>query len=138
MWEAPFEGSASVVDRGEEAWLVRSADVTHRDPHPVLARMPRRSRRGEITDFYTPATLIKSLDITNVVGRIKMPTLVLDYENEQFYPGRPRMMFDRLTGPKDCVKLTAATGAQLHCSPMAPQQHCEVVFDWLRGKPAGS
>jgi hypothetical protein len=19
----------------------------------------------------------------------------------------------------------------LHCSPMAPQQHCDVVFDWL-------
>ncbi|MFF2511074.1 hypothetical protein [Streptomyces sp. NPDC058086] len=29
MREAPFEGTASAVDRGEEAWLVRSADVTH-------------------------------------------------------------------------------------------------------------
>lgn len=28
------------------------------------------------------------------------------------------------------AKLTGATGAQLHCSPMAPQQHCDVVFDW--------
>ncbi|MET8532227.1 hypothetical protein ABZV67_09745 [Streptomyces sp. NPDC005065] len=53
-----------------------------------------------------------------------------DYE--QFYPGQPRQMFDNLTSPKDYVKLTAATGAQLHCSPMAPQQHCEVVFDWLQ------
>lgn len=61
-----------------------------------------------------------------------MPTLVLDYDYEQFYPGQPRQMFDKLTSTKDYVKLTAATGAQPHCSPMAPQQHCEVVFDWLQ------
>ncbi|BDH12580.1 alpha/beta hydrolase family protein [Streptomyces hygroscopicus] len=101
------------------------------EPFSVPAMLA--ARQGKMfTDFYTPATLIKSLDITDVVGRIKMPTLVLDYEYEQFYPGQPRQMFDKLTAPKDYVKLTAATGAQLHCSPMAPQQHCEVVFDWLQ------
>ncbi|MCX5379806.1 hypothetical protein [Streptomyces sp. NBC_00091] len=26
----------------------------------------------------------------------------------------------------------ADTGAQLHCSPMAPQQNCDLVFDWLQ------
>ncbi|MGW8802194.1 alpha/beta hydrolase family protein [Streptomyces sp. NPDC055775] len=91
------------------------------------------ARDGKMfTDFHTPAQLIKSLDITDVVGRIKMPSLVLDYDYEQFYPGQPRQMFDKLTSAKDYLKLTAATGAQLHCSPMAPQQHCEVVFDWLQ------
>ncbi|WP_351226515.1 acyl-CoA thioester hydrolase/BAAT C-terminal domain-containing protein [Streptomyces sp. NPDC002133] len=100
------------------------------EPFSVPAMLD--AREGKIfTDFYTPAKLIESLDITSVVGRIKMPTLVLDYEYEQFYPGQARQMFDKLTSPKDYVKLTAATGAQLHCSPMAPQQHCEVVFDWL-------
>ncbi|MGW7486607.1 alpha/beta hydrolase family protein [Streptomyces sp. NPDC054786] len=107
------------------------------EPFSVPAMLA--AREGKMfTDFYTPATLIKSLDITNVVDRIKMPTLVLDYDYEQFYPGQPRQMFDRLTAPKDYVKLTTATGAQLHCSPMAPQQHCEVVFDWLQEKLSGS
>ncbi|MEJ8654487.1 alpha/beta hydrolase [Streptomyces sp. MS1.AVA.3] len=106
------------------------------EPFSVPAMLA--ARQGKMfTDFYTPATLIKSLDITDVVGRIKMPTLVLDYEFEQFYPGQPRQMFDKLTAPKDYVKLTAATGAQLHCSPMAPQQHCEVVFDWLQETLSG-
>ncbi|WP_405843538.1 alpha/beta hydrolase [Streptomyces platensis] len=106
---------------------------------PFSAPAMLAARTGKMfTDFYTPATLIKSLDITDVVRRIKMPTLVLDYEFEQFYPGQPRQMFEKLTAPKDYVKLTAATGAQLHCSPMAPQQHCEVVFDWLDEKLSGS
>ncbi|MGX7760386.1 alpha/beta hydrolase family protein [Streptomyces angustmyceticus] len=106
------------------------------EPFSVPAMLA--ARQGKMfTDFYTPATLIKSLDITDVVRRITMPTLVLDYEDEQFYPGQPRQMFEKLTAPKDYVKLTAATGAQLHCSPMAPQQHCEVVFDWLQEKLPG-
>ncbi|MFB6618361.1 hypothetical protein ACIGFK_06630 [Streptomyces sp. NPDC085524] len=46
-------------------------------------------------------------------------------------------MYDALTSPKDYVKLTAQQGAQLHCSPMAPQLHCEVVFDWLQNTLAG-
>ncbi|MFG3659355.1 alpha/beta hydrolase family protein [Streptomyces sp. NPDC047706] len=100
------------------------------EPFSVPAMLD--ARQGKMfTDFYTPARRIQALDITDVVGRIKMPTLVLDYQDEQFYPGQARLMFDKLTAPKDYVKLTAATGAQLHCSPMAPQQHCEVVFDWL-------
>ncbi|MEU6865412.1 alpha/beta hydrolase [Streptomyces sp. NPDC046876] len=107
------------------------------EPFSVPAMLD--ARKGKMfTDFYTPAKIIESLDITNVVDRIKMPTLVLDYDDEQFYPGQPRRMFDKLKAPKDYVKLTAATGAQLHCSPMAPQQHCEVVFDWLQEKLSGS
>jgi hypothetical protein len=101
------------------------------EPFSVPAMLAARQGRL-FTDFYTPAQLIKSLDITYVVGRIKAPTLVLDYDFEQFYPGQPQEMFDKLTAPKEYVKLTAATGAQLHCSPMAPRQHCEVVFDWLQ------
>ncbi|MFE3326148.1 alpha/beta hydrolase family protein [Streptomyces sp. NPDC059176] len=91
------------------------------------------ARQGKMfTDFYTPANAVKALDISGVVSRIKMPVLVLDYDYEQFYPGQPRELFDKLTSPKDYVKLTTAEGAQLHCSPMAPQLHCEVVFDWLQ------
>ncbi|MFG2029968.1 alpha/beta hydrolase family protein [Streptomyces sp. NPDC048825] len=90
------------------------------------------ARQGRIfTDFWTPAQRIMALDITGIVGRIKCPTLVLDYDDEQFYPGQPRAFYELLRAPKDFQLLTAATGAQLHCSPMAPQQHCELVFDWL-------
>lgn len=133
----------------EETNNVWNKEVVPELPSSAAATMKKRiepfsvpamldAREGKMfTDFYTPARLIESLDITNVVARIKMPTLVLDYDDEQFYPGQPRQMFDKLTAPKDYVKLTAATGAQMHCSPMAPQQHCEVVFDWLQEKLSG-
>ncbi|MYQ96183.1 alpha/beta hydrolase [Streptomyces sp. SID4946] len=101
------------------------------EPFSVPAMLA--ARQGKIfTDFYTPARAVQALTITDVVSRIRTPMLVLDYEGEQFYPGQPRELYDKLTSPKDYVKLTAAEGAQLHCSPMAPQLHCEVVFDWLQ------
>ncbi|MGW1297997.1 alpha/beta hydrolase family protein [Streptomyces sp. NPDC002533] len=92
----------------------------------------REAREGRMfTDFWTPAQAVMSLDVTSVVRKVAAPTLVLDYDDEQFYPGQPRELYDLLRTRKEYVKLTAATGAQLHCSPMAPQQHNEVVFDWL-------
>ncbi|MFJ8164822.1 alpha/beta hydrolase family protein [Streptomyces sp. NPDC096136] len=109
-----------------------AAAVMKKRFEPFSAAAMLEARQGKLfTDFYTPATRIKALAITDVIGRIKAPTLVLDYEGEQFYPGQPRRLYDALTASKDYLKLTAAQGAQLHCSPMAPQLHCEVVFDWL-------
>ncbi|MFG2608480.1 alpha/beta hydrolase family protein [Streptomyces sp. NPDC048514] len=101
------------------------------EPFSVPAMLAARQNKM-FTDFYTPARAIEALTVTDVVGRIKVPVLVLDYEGEQFYPGQARELYDKLTSPKDYVRLTAAEGAQLHCSPMAPQLHCEVVFDWLQ------
>ncbi|MFI5999537.1 alpha/beta hydrolase family protein [Streptomyces sp. NPDC051366] len=92
----------------------------------------REARAGRVfKDLWTPAQVAIGLDITKVVPQIKAPTLVLDYDFEQFYPGQPRQMYDLLRSKRQYVKLTEATGAQLHCSPMTPQQHCDVVFDWL-------
>ena len=50
---------------------------------------------------------------------------------KQCYPGQPRQMYDLLRARRECVKPTKASGVRLHCSPMAPQQHYDVVFDWL-------
>ena len=96
---------------------------------PVAMRAARAG--GLLTDFWTPTQVLIALDITAVAPRITAPTLVLDYDDEQFYPGQPGRLYDLLRAPKDYVRLTAAEGAQLHCSPMAPQRHCQVVFDWL-------
>lgn len=100
------------------------------EPFSIPAMLAARQGRL-FTDFWTPAQRIMALDITRIVGRIKCPTLVLDYDDEVFYPGQPREFFELLRTRKEFRLMRAATGAQLHCSPMAPQQHCEVVFDWL-------
>jgi alpha/beta hydrolase fold len=89
-------------------------------------------RQGTLpTDIWTPSQIIEQLDITAVAGQIRCPTLVLDYEEETFYPGQAQQLYDLLEAPKAYTTLTSAEGAQLHCSPMAPQRQAEVVFDYL-------
>lgn len=146
----PAELREILTPSKEETNNIWNKEVVPELPPDAAATMKKRfepfsipamlaAREGKLfTDFYTPATRIQALTITDVVGRITSPTLVLDYDDEQFYPGQPRQMYDKLTSPKDYVKLTAAQGAQLHCSPMAPQLHCEVVFDWLQETLSGS
>jgi dienelactone hydrolase len=91
------------------------------------------ARQGKLpTDIWTPSQLIERLDITAVAGQIRCPTVVLNYDEETFYPGQAQQLYDLLEAPKAYTTLTTAEGAQLHCSPMAPQRQAEVVFDYLQ------
>ncbi|MHB1138339.1 MAG: alpha/beta hydrolase family protein [Microthrixaceae bacterium] len=92
------------------------------------------ARRGELpTDFWAPSSIIRSQNVREVAKEVTCPTLVIDYELETFYPGQAEELYDLLTTEhKEFVRLTAAQGAQWHCSPLAPRVHNEVVFDWLQ------
>ncbi|QMU80329.1 alpha/beta hydrolase [Streptacidiphilus sp. PB12-B1b] len=99
---------------------------------PYDAAVMRAARQGRMfTDFWTPAQVLVAMNITKVAGRITAPTLVVDFQDEQFFPGQARQLFDLLRSRKEYVRMTRAEGAQLHCSPMAPQHYCETIFDWL-------
>jgi dienelactone hydrolase len=67
-----------------------------------------------------------------IVGQIDAPMAVLAPELEQFFPGQSQTLYQWLrTSRKALLQFTVAEGAQFHCEPMAPQLHCERVFDWL-------
>jgi dienelactone hydrolase len=65
------------------------------------------------------------------VAQIRCPTLVLDPEGEQFWPGQSKLFFDALTCEKQLRHFTAAEGADWHCEPAAQSLRDEVVFDFL-------
>ena len=57
--------------------------------------------------------------------------LVTDPDNEQFWPGQSRQLYDMLRMPEALVRFTAAEGADLHCEPKDPGLRDLRVFDWL-------
>jgi dienelactone hydrolase len=65
------------------------------------------------------------------VAQIQCPTLVLDPEGEQFWPGQSQQLYDALTCEKELHHFTAAEGADWHCEPVAQSLRDEVVFDFL-------
>jgi len=99
------------------------------------AEAHRAALAGQVTrDFAAVARQMRKFTVADTARRIACPTLVLDYEDEVFYPGQPAEFFAMLTADETTmVTLTAADGAQYHCAPMAPARRNEVVFDWLDG-----
>jgi hypothetical protein len=65
------------------------------------------------------------------VEDITTPLLITDPEDEQFWPGQSQALYDRLPGPRELVRCTAAEGANRHCEPMGMGTRDQRLFDWL-------
>lgn len=94
------------------------------------------AKRAEIYgpgSFYDQMRLASRFRMTAAQARrIRTPSLILDAELEQFFPGQPRTLYSWLRAkPKTLMQFTVAEGAQWHCEPMAPQLRSERVYDWL-------
>jgi hypothetical protein len=70
-------------------------------------------------------------NLDGVVNRIAAPMLITDPDDEQFWPGQSRRLYQALPGPKQLIRFTATEGADRHCEPMARSLLEQRVFDWL-------
>lgn len=75
---------------------------------------------------------VRAYRLDDVVEQITTPLLVTEPDDEQFWPGQSRRLYDALPGPgKAIVRFTEEEGASGHCEPMAPGLLDQRVFDWL-------
>jgi hypothetical protein len=80
---------------------------------------------------YEAYKMVRQYKLDGVADKIRCPMLVTDPENEQFWPGQSRQLYDALTSPKELVSFTAAEGADSHCEPKALGLRNQRIFDWL-------
>jgi Esterase FrsA-like len=62
---------------------------------------------------------------------ITCPSYVTDNETDAVSVGQGKVLFDRLTCPKEFRLFTKAEGAEGHCEGMAPIIFWTAAFDWL-------
>jgi hypothetical protein len=74
---------------------------------------------------------ISKYDLTEVADQITGPTLVCEAENDHFFSGRPRRLYDAPHCPKTFLTFTAAEGAGDHCHVGALTLFHQRMFDWL-------
>ena len=74
---------------------------------------------------------MRAYTMAGIADRITCPTLVLDPENDQFFRGEPRRIFDALRCPKELITFSAAEGAGEHCQEGAGLLTEQRVFDRL-------
>jgi hypothetical protein len=84
--------------------------------------------QGDPFDLFTE---IRRYQVRDVAGQITTPLLVLDPDDEQFFPGQPRELYDLLPGEKAINGFTQAQGANFHCQPTGRQLTHTQMLDWL-------
>ena len=84
---------------------------------------------------YELITGAKAYSIKNIIKEIKTPTLVLDAEKDDSFPGQPKKVYDGLvsvpSSSKKYILFTEEEGAEEHCQCGAPAITNQRIFDWL-------
>jgi dienelactone hydrolase len=82
----------------------------------------------------SPYELIKKsseFSLKEIAQNIRCPTLVLDAEKDDSFPGQPQKVYNALVCPKKYILFTAEEGAEEHCQCGAPSLSNQRIFDWL-------
>lgn len=77
---------------------------------------------------------VRAYNLAGVARQIECPILITDPENEGFWPGQSKQLFDAVGTPperKALVAFTEAEGADAHCEPMGLGVRDQRIFDWL-------
>jgi hypothetical protein len=87
---------------------------------PVVEReLAFRARPyGHFDNPFDLFTEVGRYKLDDVIGQVTTPTMVADPDNEQFFEGQPRRVFDALRCEKVLARFTAAEGANHHCQPL--------------------
>lgn len=82
----------------------------------------------------TPAEYLLKTEnyyLKGIAEKIKCPTLVIDTENENFFPGQAKALYDELECRKDFMLFTKEEGAEEHCQVGAKLIASQRIFNWI-------
>jgi dienelactone hydrolase len=66
-----------------------------------------------------------------IAEQITCPTLVCDAQEDIFFDGQPKLLFEHLTCEKTLLDFTTAEGAGAHCQAGAQRLAFGRIYDWL-------
>jgi hypothetical protein len=121
-----------LIDEGQQAKFDQEIGLYERFSRSTRAMLMLRMRpygASSPYEFFAAARKYR-LDPDQLTA-VTCPVLVTDPEGEQFWPGQPRELFEKLPGEKALVPFTRAEGANFHCEPMGAGIRAERLFDWL-------
>ena len=81
--------------------------------------------------FYQQFKMVRQYNVRDVIRQIECPMFISDPDDEQFWPGQSKEVYDALLCPKTIVRFTAEEGANWHCEPKARSLYDQRMFDWL-------
>ena len=85
----------------------------------------------QASSFYECILKMRQYTLAGLAEKITCPTLVCDAENDHFFAGQPRTLFEALRCPKTYLLFTAEDAAEEHCHAGATHLLNQHIFDWL-------
>jgi hypothetical protein len=123
---------AKLLAAGEKDKLDRNMRMGERFSKDVAATVALRFRPYGLESTYDVLKRAQEMHLTDDdIAAIDTPLLVTDPEDEQFWPGQPQELFEKLPGVKAHLPFTREEGANFHCEPMGLGVRSERIFDWL-------
>ena len=120
-----------LLEKGENDEFDKNMEEGMRSSESLRYTLRFRMRPFGTDSPYEAYKMVEQYTLEGVADKIRCPMLVTDPENEQFWPGQSRQLYEALTCPKELVPFTAAEGADSHCEPKAHGLRDQRIFDWL-------
>jgi hypothetical protein len=102
-----------------------------RELHLAELFSPTPAARRQLQDAARRYDALKAFRLGDEVAAITTPLLITDRDDEPFWPGQSRQLFDRLPGPKRLVSLDAYDRTSAAGIRLAAAQRDRRIFDWL-------
>jgi pimeloyl-ACP methyl ester carboxylesterase len=127
LLDAVEEGNSEIVNRTLTNLMESDSNIKFNMKHGMWT-----------TGTNSPYELIigsKKYSMKGILGNIKCPTLVLEGEKDDSFPGQPKKVYDGLTSLPDSLKkhivFTGEEGVEEHCQSGASAITNQRIFDWL-------
>jgi alpha-beta hydrolase superfamily lysophospholipase len=144
-WDGAYDNFAAGLPMLPPEAQAMAEETFARDPHAfddhfaALMRASTGARWAFTHGMWafgvaSPGELIaagRAYHLRGLAERISCPTLVCEAEDDPFWQGQPRQLYDALTCPKTFLRFTAEEGAGEHCHVGAHALFHQRAFDWL-------
>jgi hypothetical protein len=128
------KGMIRQLAEGEREKFNRNMDWGTRFSRSARGSLAFRMRPFGLESPFEVYRALEEYTLDGVAERIQCPILITDPENEQFWPGQPKQLYEAVSTPQEIKRLvsfTEAEGADSHCEPRALGLRDQRVFDWL-------
>jgi hypothetical protein len=124
----------SLLRRGDRTAFERELHLAELFSPGITARLQRLGAPYGLSGDDGAAPLydvLSAFRLGDEVAQITTPLLITDPDDEPFWPGQSRQLFDRLVGPKRLVGLHAVDRTSAVGFSLAAAQRDRQIFDWL-------
>jgi hypothetical protein len=81
---------------------------------------------------YDTFTAAMQYNLCDVIAMIKTPMLITDPDEESFWPGQSKEVYEQLTGERELLNFSREDGANWHCEPMGRLEVELKMLDYLQ------